>query len=202
MQRAIHSLPTAIVTGSWLVAVIVWCVMAFTAKKDIRSQTIDEREGYGAAFVASLVFTALPLRAPLGPDDRALAWLFAGLVPESPTLQWAGALTAVAGTALALWARFTLGRNWSARVAIKEDHELISTGPYRFIRHPIYTAIIMLILAVALTNRAPLVLAGLALMIVSCWIKLRGEEEMMSEAFPEEYPAYMARTKRLVPWLV
>jgi protein-S-isoprenylcysteine O-methyltransferase Ste14 len=202
MQRAIHSLPTAILTGSWLVAAVVWSAMAFTAKKDIRSQSVDEREGYSVAFVASLVFTALPLRAPLGPDDRGLAWLFTALVPEHPVLQWAGALTAVGGVALALWARFTLGRNWSARVAIKEDHELIATGPYRFVRHPIYTAIIMLILAVALTNRTPLVFAGLGLMILSCWIKLRGEEEMMSAAFPDAYPAYMARTKRLVPGLI
>ncbi len=179
-------LPRLILIGSWALFVTVWIVMAFGAKADVRSQSIDEREPYSIPFVASVVCLLIALHAPLGPDDGIRA-LFVRLVPLSSPLQWASALTALAGLAVALWARLSLGRNWSARVALKDEHELITSGPYAAIRHPIYTALLLLIIGYVLANRTAFAIIGLALMMLSCWIKLRGEEEMMTQAFPEAY---------------
>ncbi len=195
------TLPRMILTGCWLIAMAVWLAMAFTAKADIRAQKTEERESYSLLFLASILFTVLPMRGPPPADDGAVAAAFLPLVPDSEALQWTSALIALVGLGLALWARLTLGRNWSAAVAIKQDHTLITSGPYRAIRHPIYTALLLLLLATCLAVRAPFSIAGFVLMALSCWIKLRAEEAMMREAFPEHYPPYAARTKRLVPGL-
>jgi protein-S-isoprenylcysteine O-methyltransferase Ste14 len=197
----VDALPLWIVAGSWLLWVLSWVVLAVAAKQDVWKQSIDDRERYSLTFVASLVIMALSLHAPLGPED-GMRPAFARLVPLTPGIAWASAILALLALILALWARLTLGRNWSGMVALKDEHELVTAGPYRLIRHPIYAALILLVLASAIANRTPLAVIALALMILSCWTKLRAEEEMMSEAFPETYPAYMAQTKRLVPGLV
>ncbi len=108
----------------------------------------------------------------------------------------------MAGVLIAIWARFSLGRNWSGVVTLKEGHELVTSGPYAAIRHPIYTALILLFLGTTLLVGTPSASLGLACVIWSCWVKLRQEETLMLLQFPDSYPAYMARTKRLVPGLV
>ena len=196
-----ESLPLWIVAGCWVLFVLVWIVLALGARKDAYSQSIDEREPYSIPFVASLACLAISMHGPLGPDE-GMRIMFARLVPLSPALAWTGAVMALAALFLALWARLALGRNWSGMVGLKDGHELVTSGPYAAIRHPIYTALILLVLATVLMNRTALALVALVLMTLSCWIKLRAEEDMMSEAFPDAYPAYMARTRRLVPGLV
>lgn len=191
-----------ILIGCWAVFIVVWTVLAFSAKKDVQSQRIDEREFHGMLFIAGIVFTLLPIHGPFRDAQGLIALAMQPIVLDSPALQSASALTALAGLGIALWARLALGRNWSARVVVKDEHELVTTGPYAAIRHPIYTALILLFLATVLAVRAPFSILGLALIMLSFWIKLGAEEEMMSEAFPDAYPAYMARTKRLVPGLV
>jgi protein-S-isoprenylcysteine O-methyltransferase Ste14 len=194
--------PRILLIASWTVFLLVWAVMALRAKPDVVKQTIDERERYSIAFTASLALTVLPLRGPLRPEDGGVAILFSPLFAIGPGLQWTAALIALAGCLLALWARLALGRDWSGMVALKEDHALVTRGPYALVRHPIYTALILLILAAALWVRAGFSFAGLALMILSCWIKLRAEEELLLDYFPDAYSAYMARTRRLVPFLL
>ncbi len=110
----------------------------------------------------------------------------------------AAAGAAALGLAIAVWARIALGRNWSGEITLKEDHELVTSGPYAAIRHPIYTALILLFLGLALYIASAGAWIGLALVILSCWIKLRQEEALMLRQFPDSYPAYMARTRRLV----
>ncbi len=196
------TLPHMILIGCWAVFIVIWVALSFTAKQDIHAQKIDEREFHGMPLIAGIVFTLVPVHGPPRDDQGPIVLAMQPLVSDSATLQWTSALVALAGLAIALWSRLTLGRNWSAVVAIKDEHELVTRGPYAVIRHPIYTALILFFLATTLAVRAPFSILGLALVILSCWIKLRGEEEMMSEAFPDDYPAYMARTKRLVPGLI
>jgi len=195
-------LPLVIVAACWTIALAVWGVAALLAKPDVYSQPALEREGFGMLFLAGLLFLIMSFAPDLAPEDGGVAPMFVRLWPLSPPVQWASALIALVGLVLGLWSRVMLGRDWSGRVSLKEDHRLVTGGPYALIRHPIYTALILLVLAVALANRTPMALAAVPLMLLSCWLKLRGEEEMMSEAFPDDYPAYMRRTKRLVPLLV
>ncbi len=87
-------------------------------------------------------------------------------------------------------------------MTLKEDHALVTGGPYGRIRHPIYTALIMLFLSTFLLFGMIGGAIGIVLVVASCWIKLRQEEALMVGRFPEAYPRYMARTKRLVPFVI
>lgn len=100
---------------------------------------------------------------------------------------------------LAAWARRHLGRNWAAEVRIGVDHELVRTGPYRWIRHPIYTAMLGMFLGTAIASSQYHALLGVALLFVAYIRKTRLEEEILSRTFPTDYEAYRRSTWRLVP---
>ncbi len=101
-----------------------------------------------------------------------------------------------------IWARRTIGGNWSSVVTLKQDHELVTNGPYRYVRHPIYTAILTMFLGTAVATGQLGGFLGLALCSLSMWIKLRQEEKLMMRHFPQQYPAYRARVKALVPFVL
>lgn len=189
--------PRWIITGSWILFMAVWAVMAIGVKKSIHEQPANDRRRYSLPLLLGLVLISNVIRfvPPLAFLTRR---------PPVPMLamHWAGAMAAVAGVLMAIWARLALGRNWSGVVTLKEGHELVTGGPYAAIRHPIYTALILLFLGTAFLVGSVSSLLGLVCVIWSCWVKLQQEEALMLRQFPESYPAYMARTKRLVPWLV
>jgi protein-S-isoprenylcysteine O-methyltransferase Ste14 len=87
-------------------------------------------------------------------------------------------------------------------VTLKEGHELVERGPYRFVRHPIYTGILTMFFATALAQGHLAGFAGTLLMFASFWIKLRGEENLMLKQFPERYRAYQQRAKRIIPFVL
>jgi protein-S-isoprenylcysteine O-methyltransferase Ste14 len=118
-----------------------------------------------------------------------------------PFLAVALAIT-VGGLALALWARVTLGRNWSGIVTFKENHELIRNGPYSYVRHPIYSAILMMMLGSALAIGTLGALIGLPLILLGVWLKLRQEEALMTKHFPAEYSSYRSQVRALIPGLL
>src|SRR6185312_13977721 len=107
-----------------------------------------------------------------------------------------------AGIAIAIWARRILGTNWSALVTLKEGHTLIRRGPYAYVRHPIYSGIL---LAAAGTFLAVLpTLQGIisfCLLFVGFRLKSRLEERVLSQQFPDEYPQYFREVKALVPFI-
>lgn len=126
------------------------------------------------------------------------------LVPVSGATEALGVLLCAAGLALAIWARSILGRNWSGFVVIKEDHELIQSGPYKVVRHPLYTGLILALigtdLALLPTERgAALVLVWL----IAFYIKARAEERILIQEFGEQYSRYKKRvTAALIPFLI
>ncbi|MBT2186252.1 methyltransferase family protein [Sphingobium nicotianae] len=185
-----------VLMASWLLFMLVWLAFAFTNKRTIARETLAQRLGYFA-----LMFIGVSLMAhwPSGPLARMA---YFSVHRSGPLLHWLGALCGVAGAALAIWARLTLGRNWSGTVTVKEDHELVTTGPYAVIRHPIYTALTLLFLGILFFFPSLRSLLGLAFIIASFWVKLRQEEALMLAQFPDAYPAYCAHTTRLIPWLV
>jgi protein-S-isoprenylcysteine O-methyltransferase Ste14 len=113
-----------------------------------------------------------------------------------------GTCLLVVGLLIAVWARVILGRNWSNVVTVKVDHELIQTGPYRWVRHPIYTGLLLALAGSALAQNLRIDLAVLPLAFLGFWIKLRREEDWMHQQFGVAYEAYCARTSRLVPFLL
>ncbi len=104
------------------------------------------------------------------------------------------------GLFITIWARVTLGGNWSARVTLKEDHELIQRGPYRAVRHPIYSGLLLMILGTAVLAGQTVGFFALAICFGAFWVKLRQEEALLTQHLPG-YAEYMRRTKALVPFL-
>lgn len=113
----------------------------------------------------------------------------------------AGAIIQAAFILLAVWARHHLGRNWSGAVRIGVDHELIRTGPYRFLRHPIYTAMLGMFLGTAISSSQYHALLGLAILVLAYLRKTRLEEHILHQTFGAEYDAYRRVTWALVPFL-
>src|SRR5260370_42714657 len=122
-------------------------------------------------------------------------------VPPSPAVEITAAVLCAGGLILAIWARPAIGSNWSGIVTLKRDHELVTRGPYCYVRHPIYSAILMMFLATALAVGRLRGLLGFALSFVSCWIKLRQEKALLMRPFPDQYPPSRARAKALVPFV-
>ena len=99
-----------------------------------------------------------------------------------------------------VWAREHLGRNWSHSVTIKQGHELITTGPYAVVRHPIYTGFLTRFFGTAIALSQVRGLIGFALIFLVLWVKLRMEEQWMRSQFAEAYATYAHQTTALVPY--
>jgi protein-S-isoprenylcysteine O-methyltransferase Ste14 len=120
-----------------------------------------------------LLFRRSPLPAPLN----------LRIIPQTDAILVAAAALCFCGLAFCLWARAVLGRNWSGTVTVKENHELIVRGPYRLVRHPIYTGLLAMLIATAIQQGHITGMVGLTLVFVSLWIKLSAEEEVMAKHF-------------------
>ena len=106
------------------------------------------------------------------------------------------------GLALTWWARIHLGDLWSSAITRKEKHQLIETGPYALVRHPIYTGLIIALLATAAIEATLVALLGALLIALGLWVKARAEERFLStELAPETYESYRRRVPMLVPFL-
>jgi protein-S-isoprenylcysteine O-methyltransferase Ste14 len=113
----------------------------------------------------------------------------------------AGLIVQAAGTYLAVWARRHLGRNWSGAIAIKVEHQLIRSGPYRLLRHPIYTGLLAMYIGPAIVTGEWLAVVGVAFAVLAYWRKIRLEEAALDTAFGADYDAYRRATWALVPGL-
>lgn len=134
-------------------------------------------------------------------DPRFATWLGQRFVPATDVWPWVGAAVTVAGAAVAVWARFYLGSNWSPTVTVKEKHELIRSGPYRVVRHPIYTGLLLAILGTAIYVGEWRGLFALGLALAAWKIKSLREEQFMQSEFGEEYEQYRREVKGLVPFV-
>ncbi len=115
-----------------------------------------------------------------------------------PALAAIGLVLAVVGSAFLVWGRAYLGTNWSQTVAAKEDHELVTTGPYAVVRNPMYAGGLLAALGSAIAVGGPFVYLLVILGGLFLW-RVRAEDALMARQFPDAYPAYRRRTKALVP---
>jgi protein-S-isoprenylcysteine O-methyltransferase Ste14 len=178
--------------AAWWTVGIVWLFGAFTTKRTVRSQPAGDRVVYVGLIVLACLFFQKPLRFGL------LAWRF---VPMSAATGYVGLALTVVGCAFTIWARFYLGSNWSGRPTIKEGHTLIRSGPYRLVRHPIYTGIVLAMLGTAIYIGEIRALVGTVVALIALKVKSRLEEAFMTEQFGPEYANYKRHVKSLVPFV-
>jgi len=189
-----YSLALDIISGCWLLFVAVWLLAAVSTKRTVYRESRAQRLRYWVLLVIAYVLLVHGRQLPYPLDLR--------IIPHAAPIAWAGATLCLAGLAFALWARAVLGRNWSGVVTLKEEHELVERGPYRVVRHPIYTGILTMFFATALVQGHVAALAGVLLMFGSFWIKLGREEKLMLQQFPKRYAAYQHRAKRVIPFVL
>lgn len=124
------------------------------------------------------------------------------LMPRMDWVRVIGAVVCVLGLYVTIWARRTLAGNWSSNVTFKQGHELVKAGPYRFVRHPIYTGLLVMCLGSAIEIGRLHCFLSLVVVGLGFWIKLKQEESLMLRHFPVEYPVYQKQVKALVPFVI
>ena len=175
--------PLLVSFGLWLAFTLYW------SRSSTGDSTITRSESRGSRFTHGiLVNTAfLLLFLPMFPHIPGVAYRF---LPSALIFVIAGLILQVTMFILAICARFHLGRHWRGVIAILDDHQLIRSGPYRLVRHPIYTAILGVFVGTAMISGNVSALLGLTLAAIAYWRKVRIEEHHLHQAFGEEYEEY------------
>lgn len=180
----------------WGTLFLVWLLYALFSKKGTSSEPWHQR----------LLFNWMPLLLAfylLGPGD----WFGHTLIREkfvehTNLVGIIGLIPCLLGFAIAIWSRLLLGTNWSLSVQKKEKHELIIRGPYKLVRHPIYTGLLLMFCGNALIVGDYRAIIAVLIVFVSFWFKLKKEEKLLTEVFGDNYREYMQKTKRMIPWLI
>jgi protein-S-isoprenylcysteine O-methyltransferase len=133
--------------------------------------------------------------------DWRVGWLSFRIVPDSQGFAYLGLATTAVGIAFAVWARFVLGQNWSSQVTLKQEHELVRRGPYRLVRHPIYSGILLALLGTAIFVGEVRGLIAFALFVAGWWPKARMEEALMLQQFGQQYREYQREVRALIPFV-
>lgn len=185
----------AIIMTLWLAVGAVWLLTAFRLKPIVRMSDSASRmfELVILTCGAEMLFSESPHIAAL--DARYLPAL-------SGLLALGVALTAV-GAVFTIVARLYLGQNWSATATIKQDHELIRTGPYGLVRHPIYTGSLIAAIGTAIAFGELRDLLALPVVAVGFWLKARSEERLLMSNFGDRYAAYRREVRgAIVPYVL
>ena len=173
--------------GCWVIFSLYWEVAAKNSAPAKSSEAKTSRGVHVFLTNAALILIAIPIHG------FGRAW------PASSLVMAVGLAIEIAGLSLAIWARRHLGRNWSGEITIKQEHQLIRTGPYQHLRHPIYTGLLMMYVGLAVGTGEWLAMVGLAVAVLAYWRKTRMEEATLGTAFGAEYDTYRANSWAIVP---
>lgn len=177
----------------WLVWAIFWLAAAVGAKATRRRETIASRLSHGVPLVLAVIL--------FSSDRLAGSYLGFALLPHDLATFWLGFTLVLSGIAVSLAARVSLGGNWSGIVTLKQDHELIRRGPYRLVRHPIYTGILVAVLGNAIAQGELRSVLAVALVAVAFVRKIGVEEAFLTEAFGDAYTRYRREVPALIPFV-
>jgi protein-S-isoprenylcysteine O-methyltransferase Ste14 len=176
----------------WFVWVVYWFANAARVKPTRWREPLWSQ---------SLHYVPLILAAVLLSGGHARAGFLTGhFLPRDLLTGALGTLTVAAGVVFSIWARRCLGANWSGMVTVKQDHALIRSGPYRFVRHPIYSGMLLGIAGTAVVFGQWRDLLAFGLVFAGFVYKAQVEERRMRETFPD-YDAYRSQTAALVPFI-
>jgi protein-S-isoprenylcysteine O-methyltransferase Ste14 len=180
-----------IIGFSWLLFAAYWIIAALGAKRPAKRERVGERAGY-------IIFMLLGFFLLYSGDPRfgALNQRFA---PEKPWLDYLGAAMTLAGVLFAIWARYTIGKEWSAEIQIKQGHELIRLGPYAHIRHPIYSGILVALAGTALSINRYRAILGVGFFLAGFVRKARKEEVLLAREFGAAFDDHRRHTGFFLP---
>ncbi|HUP03149.1 MAG TPA: isoprenylcysteine carboxylmethyltransferase family protein [Bryobacteraceae bacterium] len=185
-------MPTgALILACWVVLKLYWSINARSIKPAAERQSLRSR------------LVRLPIG--LGFLVLAVAWIYPfgpALNRRTPLTDCLGVAVCALGLAVAIWSRKCLGAEWSMNVELKQDHQLVERGPYRLVRHPIYTGHLLMCLGTVLASGLLAAFAGLAISALGFCLKLRQEEALLLRNFPGQYASYRERTKALIPYVL
>jgi protein-S-isoprenylcysteine O-methyltransferase Ste14 len=184
----------SLIPALWVLWLAYWVVSALSAKRIERRESIGSRLGHQLPMTAGAFLLGAPHIAGPALEARfhphTFGWFLAGLA-------------AVAlGLAFSVVARHWLGGNWSSDVTLKEGHELIRSGPYAVVRHPIYTGMLLALLGTAIAIDRWCALIALVILTGGLIYKIGVEERLMAEQFGDAYARYRAEVPALIPFLV
>ena len=177
----------------WVILWIYWLLSAANQKAVKKRESASERMGQIIPILLCYVLLFEPF--------MGFGWLGLRFVPKRPELEFAGLFITALGVGFAIWARAHLGANWSAAVSIRANHELIGTGPYRHIRHPIYTGMILAACGTALVIGQVRGLLAVGIFLAAFYRKASKEEHWLAQEFGDRFNAHAARTGMFLPKL-
>ena len=181
-----------------MIFLLYWGISALFVKKSV------EKRKFGKFWLlrAILILVVLYFIFSNGLASQ-LNYILIGKLSFLANIGWqiAGNILAVLGLAGALWARITIGRNWSGYVTYKKNHELVTDGPYRYIRHPIYTSVLLMMLGTFLYYGTYFILAMFIMMMITFLLRTKREEKIMIRLFGKKYENYMKKSKSMIPYV-
>jgi protein-S-isoprenylcysteine O-methyltransferase Ste14 len=176
----------------WIAFMVLWLIWALRTKPTQTREGVSSRLSYSVLTVAAA--WAMGGDVPEG-------WLRTRLFAANLWTEWLGIAITAAGLAFAVWARAYLGGNWSSAVTVKVGHALVRSGPYRWVRHPIYSGIILAMLGTALVRHQVRGVIAVVLLYAGFKIKSKIEEQAMAATFGAQYAEYASTTGAIVPRL-
>jgi protein-S-isoprenylcysteine O-methyltransferase Ste14 len=177
----------------WIAFLVLWLIWAIRTKRTQQRESVSSRLSYTVLTIAA--FWAM------FSGDVPQGWLRTRLFAANLWTEWLGVAVTAAGLGFAVWARAYLGGNWSGAVTVKVEHELVRSGPYRWVRHPIYSGMILAMLGTALERRQVRGLIAIVLLYAGFKIKSKIEEQAMTATFGAKYAEYASTTGAIVPRL-
>lgn len=178
---------------AWIVFLVYWFISAQKLK------SVKQREPWTERLI-QIVFMVAAYTLMFN-DRLGYGWLATRFVSVSPTIGIIGVTITFLGIAFAIWARWHLGENWSATVTLKQGHELIRTGPYRRIRHPIYTGMLLAFAGTALALGEYRALLSVCIVIVAFYAKAKKEERYLTHEFGDKFREHVRHTGMFFPKL-
>lgn len=179
----------------WAIFSIFWLMAAIFAKRTVERQSIAGRLAYQISVIIAY-FLILE-----GINNKQHLYLNFSVIPSTLDAVILGLVITIFGLLIAIWARVSLGTNWSGTITFKENHSLVKKGPYKFVRHPIYSGILLMTLGTVISIGTLAGIIGLVILFISFCIKSKQEEKLMTKHFKKEYINYKKRTKALIPYL-
>jgi len=175
----------------WMVLLAVWVVMGFGMKKSKKLEGWGERTQY-------MILTVLGFWLLFGSLNE-WGWLNYRVLPSHLTGWIAGLALTALGVGISIWARLSLGTNWSAMVTLKDGHELVRKGMYRWIRHPIYSGILLGMIGTAMIREHLRGWVGVAIVFAGFYLKARREERFLREEFGADFEEHSRQTGMFLP---